>query len=253
MNSPIPKYKKQHVLTQSEVMNLIRKAQGGCEKSREAVIQHNIRLVLNLMKRFKRDTNTQEDLFQVGVIGLIKAVDRFDVSRGVQFSTYAVPMILGETKKYLRDTKPVKVSRIIQTNYYQILSFVEKYEQVNHHKPRVSTIAKALDLEPEDVAVALGSAEEIISIAAPSNGGNDNKETTIENQLKDHTVCEEKWVNAFSLKHEIEHLNKNEKAIIKMRYYLDQTQKETGDKLGISQAHVSRIEKAALGKLKRII
>ena len=239
-------------LTEDELAKLMESMREGCQNSREKIINHNLNLVLKIIKRFKNQKYSQDDLFQVGSIGLIKAVEKFDESLGFKFSTYAVPLIVGEIKRYVRDNKAMKVSRSIQMNYFKITTFTEKFQQKFERSPRISDISIALDLDTEDIVLALGAAE-VVSLSRPTGHDDGEKELTLEDKIKDNTNMIEEWIEGETLKDKISYLSEKEKTIITLRYYKEKTQVEIGKELGISQAHVSRIEKNAMLKLRKIM
>ena len=238
-------------IKQEEIRTLISLSQNGCERSKETLVQDNMNLVRSLVKRFRRHPD-YEDLMQVGCIGLVKSIDKFDLNMNVYFSTYAVPVILGEVKKYLRDNKSVKVSRQIQENLYKIKKFLEEYQKESMNEARVSDIVKGTGLDEEDVILALGSEKEVISLDKPF-GEEGEKAVTLLDSIQDEfdyygDTVEKQWIE-YSMKR----LNKQERNIIISRYMHERTQSELAKELGISQAHVSRIEKKALQKIKEIV
>lgn len=233
------------VLPSDEVMELIKKAQEEDLQARDMVVEGNLKLVLSVIKKFNNRGENLDDLFQVGAMGLIKAVDNFDFSHGVKFSTYAVPMIIGEIRRYLRDNSKIRVSRSLKDIAYKALQFKEKYLMEHAEEPSVEVIAKALNLETIDVIMALEAIQEPVSIYTPifSNGGD---EIYLVDQIPDYSSSEEKRLNQMIIEEGISRLNDRLKNIIYNRYYENKTQMEIAEELGISQAQVSRLEKNAL-------
>ncbi|MDY4052368.1 MAG: RNA polymerase sporulation sigma factor SigG [Bacilli bacterium] len=233
------------VLPSDEVMELIKKAQEGDLQARDMVVEGNLKLVLSVIKKFNNRGENLDDLFQVGAMGLIKAVDNFDFSHGVKFSTYAVPMIIGEIRRYLRDNSKIRVSRSLKDIAYKALQFKEKYLMEHAEEPSVEVIAKVLNLETIDVIMALEAIQEPVSIYTPifSNGGD---EIYLVDQIPDYSSSEEKRLNQMIIEEGISRLNDRLKNIIYNRYYENKTQMEIAEELGISQAQVSRLEKNAL-------
>lgn len=252
-NNHVPIKIKQKVIKYEEANELIKKAQEGCKESKEKLIEGNIKLVLNIVQKFKNRKESAEDLFQVGSIGLIKAIDNFDLTRGLRFSTYAVPMIFGEIKRYLRDNNTMKVSRSIKENIRSINRFREEYVSKNQQEPKISEISKSLNIDEEDIVLALGSINDIMSLHTPIGESGEDKTQTLEEKIADEVNHIDKWVEKQYLIKCVDNLDMKEKQIIKMRYYLNKTQNQIGKELGISQAHVSRIEKSALVKLRKTV
>lgn len=235
-----------------EMEALVRKAQEGCEESKEKMVQNNIKLVLNLIHRFKNHEKQKEDLFQVGSIGLIKAIERFDTKKGVQFSTYAVPMILGEIKRYLRDNNSMKVSRSLKESGRKLLQFKEEFTKEHFREPEIIEIAEGMSKKKEEIVWIMEANQELLSLYKPINDDGE-EEITIEDRLKEKTDWEENLIKSETIKEAFTHLNKNEKLVVNLRFFEDKTQSEIGKFLGVSQAHVSRIEKTALKKLRNVI
>ena len=233
------------VLPSDEVMELIKKAQEGDLQARDMVVEGNLKLVLSVIKKFNNRGENLDDLFQVGAMGLIKAVDNFDFSHGVKFSTYAVPMIIGEIRRYLRDNSKIRVSRSLKDIAYKALQFKERYLMEHAEEPSVEVIAKELNLETIDVIMALEAIQEPVSIYTPifSNGGD---EIYLVDQIPDYSSSEEKRLNQMIIEEGISRLNDRLRNIIYNRYYENKTQMEIAEELGISQAQVSRLEKNAL-------
>lgn len=247
----IPINIQDHKLTKNEANILIKASQKGCMVSRNKLIESNLKLVLNLVHRYKKSGETIEDLFQIGTIGLIKAIDNFDVSKNLRFSTYAVPMILGEIRRHLRDHKEsIRISRSIKDNAKKIWSFKETFLETNHREPTVKDYKNHLELSDREIREALESSEDALSLSTPLNANDGSKSITLEERIKDEKDQYEHFIIKDSLKKGLKSLNKNEKDIINFRYFLDKTQMEIGSELNLSQAQISRIEKKALSKLK---
>ncbi|MCM1513946.1 MAG: SigB/SigF/SigG family RNA polymerase sigma factor [Anaeroplasma bactoclasticum] len=233
------------VLPQEEMMELIQKSQSGDMEARDILVEGNLKLVLSVVKKFNNRGEDLDDLFQVGAMGLIKAIDNFDFSHGVKFSTYAVPMIIGEIRRYLRDNSVVRISRSIKDTAYKALQFKEKYFQNYGMEPSIETIAQGIEMDMIDVIIALEAIQEPVSIYSPiySNGGD---EIYLIDQIADTYETEEQKLNQMIINEGIAKLNERLKGIIYSRYYDNKTQMEIAEELGISQAQVSRLEKSAL-------
>ena len=230
-----------------ELMNKIKK---GDKIAREKFIKGNLRLVLSIIQRFNGRGETADDLFQIGCIGLIKAIDNFDINQNVQFSTYAVPMILGELKRYLRDNNSIRVSRSIRDTAYKVIQYKENYIKTNNKEPSIKEIAKALEIKKEEVAFSLDAIQNPISLQEPIyNDGSEN--LYIMDQIKDEKNSDELWAENLTLNEAIKKLNKKEKTIIAKRYFDGRTQNEVAEEIGISQAQVSRLEKTAINRIKK--
>ena len=237
------------VLKHKEMMKLIPIIKKGDKKAREHFIKGNLRLVLSVIKRFGNRGENPDDLFQVGCVGLIKALDNFDMSHGVRFSTYAVPMIIGEIRRYLRDNNSIRVSRSLRDIAYKALQIRERLSNANDHEPTVEEIAKEMEVPKENVVFALDAIQTPVSLFDPIyNDGGDA--IYILDQIKDESDTDEKWLKEIALKEAMEHLGNREKAILFMRFYKGKTQMEVAQEIGISQAQVSRLEKAALKRMK---
>ncbi|NBK97321.1 MAG: SigB/SigF/SigG family RNA polymerase sigma factor [Erysipelotrichia bacterium] len=218
--------------------------------AKEKLINGNLKLVLSLVQRFSNRTDNMDDLFQVGCIGLIKAIDHFDLSHEVRFSTYAVPMIMGEMKRYLRDYQSIKVARHLKDVSYKEYQLKEEYMHTHEKEPDVAYLAKVLEVSEKDVVDALGSMNAVISIFEPIYNS-DGDEMFLLDQIKDDKDEATNIHNLLTLHKSMEHLDKKELNIIQKRYYDDMTQNEIANELGISQAQVSRLEKNALMHLKK--
>lgn len=237
-------------IKQSRIMELLRQAQEGNEYCREELIISNMRLVLSIVQRFSSKKDSMDDLFQVGCVGLIKAIDNFDTTLNVKFSTYAVPMIIGEIKRFLRDASTIKVSRNLRDTAFKALKAREKlqYEMV----PTLDDIAKEIDIPLRDVVCALDAVSEPISLFE-NVYQDDGESLMIMETLSDNKTLDENMIEDMSLKDAINLLSDREKNILFLRYYLGKTQIEISEDIGISQAQVSRIEKNALSAIKKLM
>lgn len=242
---------KLKVLTEKEKTELLRRMRNGDQSARDELIRGNLRLVLSVIQRFTNRGENLDDLFQVGCIGLIKAIDHFDVDQGVRFSTYGVPMIIGEIRRYLRDNNSIRVSRSLRDTAYRAMQVKEKMTAKNSREPTVEEIAKALDLPREEVVVALESIVEPVSLYEPVFS-DDGDTIYVMDQVGDNND-DNNWLDEIALKEAIRNLNGREKNILSMRYFQGKTQMEVASEIGISQAQVSRLEKAALDKIKKEI
>ena len=227
------------------------KMKNGDESAREELINGNLRLVLSIVQRFSTRGENPDDLFQVGVVGLIKAIDNFNVDLDVQMSTYCVPMIIGEIRRYLRDNNIVRVSRSIRDLAYKVLQAKEKILKETNKEPTIEEIAKELGVDKEEVAMSLDAIQDPISLQEPVY--NDNSDTIfIMDQVKDKKNTDENWAETITIYEAIKHLSDKEKTIIDKRFFKGRTQMEVAEEIGISQAQVSRIEKSAIMHIKRL-
>ena len=240
------------VLSKQEKVELFEKIKQGDKEAREKYIQGNLKLVLSVIKKFSNRKENPDDLFQIGCIGLIKAIDNFDTELGVQFSTYAVPMIAGELRRYLRDNNPIRVSRSIRDTAYKALSTKERLSTTNFKEPTIGDIAKELDLPKEEIVMALDAIQDPISLFEPiyHDGGD---AIYVVDQVKDEKNNDEAWIENIALKEAMKKLNKREKQILNMRFFKGKTQMEVAEEISISQAQVSRLEKAALNHMRKYI
>ncbi|MDR0821039.1 MAG: RNA polymerase sporulation sigma factor SigG [Oscillospiraceae bacterium] len=238
-------------LRESEKIELLGRAKTGDTSAREELITCNLRLVLSVIQRFAGRGENPDDLFQVGCIGLMKAIDNFDTSVGVRFSTYAVPMILGEVKRYLRDNNQVRVSRSMRDLAYRAMQAKEKLTNENQREPSADEIAKEIGAKRCDVVIALEAVSDPISLYEPvfSETGDT---VYVMDQIGDKSD-DESWLDEIALKDAIGNLGKREKNILNLRFFQGKTQVEVAGRIGISQAQVSRLEKGALNKIKRKI
>jgi RNA polymerase sporulation-specific sigma factor len=228
-----------------EMMELIKKSQEGDFQARDDLVYGNLKLVLSVIKKFNNRGENLDDLFQVGCLGLLKAIDNFDFSHGVKFSTYAVPMIIGEIRRYLRDNSKIRISRSLKDLAYKALQFKERYTNEHSAEPPIELIAEHLGVEVIDIVIALEAIQEPISIYTPiyNNGGD---EIYLIDQIADNTNNEDKKILSIMIEDGFKKLNKRLRSIIYDRYYLGKTQMEIAEEIGISQAQVSRLEKSAL-------
>ena len=240
------------VLTNEEMQKLFVKIKAGDMEAREEFIQGNLRLVLSIIQRFNRRGENVDDLFQVGCIGLIKAIDNFDLSQNVRFSTYAVPMIIGEIRRYLRDNNSVRVSRSLRDIAYKALQARDQLVSKNLKEPTITEIAKELNMPKEEVVFALDAIQEPISLFEPIYHDSGDA-IFVMDQVKDEKSEDEVWLQEIALREAIGKLNKREKLILNLRFYEGKTQMEVAEEIGISQAQVSRLEKNALKQMRKLI
>ncbi len=224
----------------------------GDRHARELYIKGNLRLVLSIVQRFTGSNENIDDLFQIGCIGLIKAIDNFDTSQNVKFSTYAVPMIIGEIRRYLRDNNTIRVSRSIRDTAYKAIYTKEAMMKTQEKEPTIEELAKKLDVPPEDIVFALDAIQNPVSLYEPvfSEGGDT---LYIMDQISDKKNKEETWVENISLKEAMKKLSEREQGIIRLRYFEGKTQMEVAEEIHISQAQVSRLEKNALKNMRRYL
>ncbi len=240
------------VLTDSEKKALLERSRGGDAQARRELINGNLRLVLSVVQRFTGRRENPDDLFQVGCIGLVKAVDNFNTELDVKFSTYAVPMIIGEIRRYLRDNNSVRISRSVRDLAYRALSAKEELLRQKECEPTVDDIAKYLGESKDAVVRAMEAIIEPISLYEPVyNDGGDS--VYVMDQISDTNSSDEIWLESIALKEAMKVLTEREKTIINLRYYKNKTQMEIAEEIGISQAQVSRLEKGALEHMRRQI
>ena len=238
------------LLSKKEKEELFLRIKAGDEEARNIFINGNLRLVLSVIQRFYGRGETADDLFQVGCVGLIKAIDNFDLNQNVQFSTYAVPMIIGEVKRYLRDNNSIRVSRSIRDLAYKAIQFKEKYTKEHGKDPSIDEIAKELGVEREEIATSFDAIQDPISLQEPIyNDGAEN--IYIIDQIKDSKNTDELWAENMTIKGALERLNDKEKMIVTKRFFHGRTQMEVAEEIGISQAQVSRLEKSAIYHIRR--
>ncbi|KKB39264.1 RNA polymerase sporulation sigma factor SigG [Bacillus thermotolerans] len=240
------------VLKNEEMRDLFERLQKGELSAREKLVNGNLRLVLSVIQRFNNRGEYVDDLFQVGCIGLMKSVDNFDLSHNVRFSTYAVPMIIGEIRRYLRDNNPIRVSRSLRDIAYKALQVRERLIAETSKEPTAEEISKELDVPKEEVVFALDAIQDPVSLFEPIyNDGGDP--IFVMDQLSDDSHKDTDWIEEISLKEGLKRLNDREKMIIKKRFFQGKTQMEVADEIGISQAQVSRLEKAAIKQMNKNI
>lgn len=239
------------VLTNTEKNELLIKIKDGNDSAREKFINGNLRLVLSVIQRFNGRGENIDDLFQVGCVGLIKAIDNFDITLNVQFSTYAVPMIIGEIRRHLRDNNPIRVSRSMRDLAYKALQAKEKLLKETQKEPTIEQIAKELGVDKEEIVISLDSIQDPVSLQEPVY--NDGAESIyLMDQVKDSKNTDELWTENLSLAEAMKKLNSREKAIISRRFFDGRTQMEVAEEIGISQAQVSRLEKSAIDRIKKL-
>ena len=238
------------VLTESEKMQLLRRMHEGDASAREDLVNGNLRLVLSVIQRFTQRGENLDDLFQVGCIGLIKAIDNFNTDLDVRFSTYGVPMIVGEIRRYLRDNSTMRVSRAMRDTAYKVLQAKEAYMAEHQREPTVDEIARMLELKREDVVFALDAIVDPVSLYEPVYS--DSGDTIcVMDQVRDSKNTDENWLEQIALREAIAKLSDREKRILSLRFFQGKTQMEVSTEVGISQAQVSRLEKNALRQIKK--
>lgn len=240
------------VLKEKEMKELLQKMRNGDTQSREKFIRGNLRLVLSVIQRFNNRGENVDDLFQVGCIGLIKAIDNFDLSQNVKFSTYAVPMIIGEIRRYLRDNNSIRVSRSLRDVAYRALQIRDRLVNENNKEPTITQIAKELKVPREEVVFALDAIQDPVSLFEPiyHDGGD---AIFVMDQISDNKNLDESWIENISIKEAMKKLNAREKLILTLRFFDGRTQMEVADEIGISQAQVSRLEKTALRHMRKYV
>ena len=240
------------ILKEEEKDALFARIKQGDTAARETYIKGNLRLVLSVIKRFSGNHENVDDLFQIGCIGLIKAIDNFDTTLNVRFSTYAVPMIIGEIRRYLRDNNAIRVSRSLRDTAYRAICARELYLKQNQKEPSIEEIAAEIGIGKEDIVYALDAIQSPMSLYEPvyTEGGDT---LYIMDQLSDKKNKEENWVQNLALQDAVARLNERERQIIRMRFYEGQTQMEVAREIGISQAQVSRLEKSALRSMRNYL
>ena len=238
------------VLTESEKMRLLKEMHEGSTTAREELVNGNLRLVLSVIQRFTQRGENLDDLFQVGCIGLIKSIDNFDTSQNVRFSTYAVPMIIGEIRRYLRDNNAIRVSRSMRDTAYKALKARDRLQAALNREPTIAEIAQEMQLSHEDVIFALEAIQDPVSLFEPVyNDGGDA--LYIMDQVRDEQAKDDNWVEDIAIRDAMKRLNDREKRIMQLRFFEGRTQMEVAGEIGISQAQVSRLEKQALLHMRR--
>ena len=239
------------LLSKKEKEELFLKIKEGDNDARNKFINGNLRLVLSVIQRFNGRGENPDDLFQVGCVGLIKAIDNFDLNQNVQFSTYAVPMIIGEVKRYLRDNNSIRVSRSVRDLAYKVIQYKEKYLKENGKEPQIEEIAKELEVSKEEIGFSLDAIQDPVSLQEPVY--NDGTESIyVMDQVKDKKNTDESWAEKMTIESALEKLNDKEKMIVMKRFFDGRTQMEVAEEIGISQAQVSRLEKSAIQHIKRL-
>ena len=239
------------ILENEEKEELLKKIKQGDIEARTKFINGNLRLVLSVVRKFFSRGENADDLFQIGCVGLIKAIDNFDIEQNVQFSTYAVPMIMGEVRRYIRDNNSIRVSRSIKELAYKIMAEKENFLKKNDREPTLEELEKVLNVSKEDIIMSIDSIQVPISLQEPVNGSNvDN--LSIEDQISDRKNSDNYWAETITIIEAMKKLNEKEKMIIGKRFFEGRTQLEIADEIGISQAQVSRLEKNAINHIKRL-
>lgn len=239
------------VLSNEEKDELLLAIKNGDQLAREKFINGNLRLVLSVIRRFYARGENADDLFQVGCIGLIKAMDNFDLEQNCQFSTYAVPMIIGEVKRYLRDNNTIRVSRSVRDLAYRVLAEKDRFLKENDREATIGELSKLLDMPREDIIMSLDAIQMPISLQEPS-GKSDSDNIYIQDQISDKKNTDEYWAETITIVEAMKKLNDKEKMILSKRFFEGRTQIEVAAEIGISQAQVSRLEKNAIEHIKRI-
>ncbi len=234
------------------MQEMLRAIKAGDEQVREKFITGNLRLVLSVIQRFNNRGENPDDLFQVGCIGLIKALDNFDLSHGVKFSTYAVPMIIGEVRRYLRDNNSIRVSRSLRDIAYKALQAKERLSNELSREPSITEIAEDIEVEREDVVLALDSIQEPVSLFEPVFH-DDGDAIFVMDQVQDTKNTDERWIENISLSEAMNKLSQRERHILQMRFFEGKTQMEVAEEISISQAQVSRLEKNALKYMRKYV
>lgn len=237
-------------LSAAQTDALLRRAKQGDAQAREALVEGNLRLVLSVIQRFSGRGENADDLFQVGCVGLLKAIDNFDISQNVRFSTYGVPMIIGEIRRYLRDNSAIRVSRSMRDTAYRVLQAREKLQREQQREPTVEQIARELDIPREEVVFAMDAVCDPVSLFEPvySDGGD---AVCVMDQVRDDRNTDEDWLEQIALKDAMGQLTARERMILALRFCDGKTQMEVSSEIGISQAQVSRLEKNAIKSIKK--
>jgi len=240
------------VLKNNQMVALFQQYQAGDEQARDQLIHCNLRLVLSVLQRFSNRNENADDLFQVGCIGLMKAIDNFDLSQNVRFSTYAVPMIIGEIRRYIRDNNPIRVSRSLRDIAYKALQVREQLTGSQGQEPTIEQIAKEMGIAPEEINAALDAIQDPLSLYDPIyNDGGDP--IYIMDQICDTKNTDFQWLENIAIKQALDKLTPREQMIINMRFFQGKTQMEVADEIAISQAQVSRLEKGALQTMRKYV
>lgn len=239
------------ILTNEEKNELLQKIKQGDMLAREKFIYGNLRLVLSVMKRFYGKGENPDDLFQVGCIGLMKSIDNFDMNQNVQFSTYAVPMIVGEIRRYLRDNNPIRVSRSVRDLAYKAISIKDRVWKDTQKEASIEEIAKELNVDKEEIIMSLDAIQSPVSLQEPVYGEG-SESLYLQDQVKDKANTDDMWAENLTIAEAMKKLNNKEKMIVNKRFFEGRTQVEVANEIGISQAQVSRLEKTAINHIKRI-
>ena len=239
------------VLSNEEKEELLKKIKNGDQEAREVFVKGNLKLVLSVIKNFYGRGENLDDLFQIGCVGLIKAMDNFDVNMNVKFSTYAVPMIIGEIRRYLRDNNIIRVSRSVIDLGYKVLAIIERAKKENKREPTIEEIAKELNVTKEDIAFCLDAIQDPISLQEPAYG-DETDNIYVMDQIKDKKNSDENWAENLTISETLNKLKAKEREIINKRFFEGRTQIEVAEEIGISQAQVSRLEKNAISHIRRI-
>ena len=241
---------KLKVLKNEETMALLRRTKEGDQAARQELIEGNLRLVLSVIQRFSSRGENADDLFQVGCVGLIKAIDNFDINQPVRFSTYGVPMIIGEIRRYLRDNSAIRVSRSMRDTAYRVLQVRDRYLAEHQKEPTVEQIAQELEIPREEVVFAMDAIVDPVSLYEPvySDGGD---AICVMDQVRDTKNTDEDWTDRIALKEAMKRLDPRERRILSLRFYEGKTQMEVSAEVGISQAQVSRLEKGAINTIRK--
>lgn len=242
---------KLKVLSSEETNELLKRYRGGDLSAREELISGNLRLVLSVIQRFSNRGESVDDLFQVGCIGLIKAIDNFDITLGLRLSTYAVPMVIGEIRRYLRDNSALRISRSMRDTAYRALQIKERLTNENQREPSVSEIAKEMDMKVSDVVFALDGIMDPVSLYEPVYSDSGGDTICVMDQIGDTRNTDDNWLEKIALKEAISRLNDRERHILSLRFFDGKTQTEVANEIGISQAQVSRLEKGAIDRIKQ--
>ena len=239
---------KLQTLSNAEMMQLIERSQQGDMEARSRLVEGNLKLVLSVVQRFLSRGENPDDLFQVGCIGLLKAIANFDTTKNVRFSTYGVPMIAGELRRYLRDYSPIRVSRSLRDTAYRVLQCKQQLTEQSGREPTIDEIARALELAPEQITAATAP----VSLYEPvySEGGD---ALTVMDQVRDRKNTDEQWIESITLRDAVAGLSEREKRILALRFEGGRTQMEVAGQIGISQAQVSRLEKSAIRSIRKAI
>ena len=241
---------KLKVLQNEETMELLRRTKEGDKKAREELISGNLRLVLSVIQKFSSRGENADDLFQVGCVGLIKAIDNFDITQPVRFSTYGVPMIVGEIRRYLRDNSAIRVSRSMRDTAYKVMQARERLMAQSQREPTVEQLAAELGIPREDVVFAMDAVVDPVSLFEPVySDGTDT--VCVMDQVRDNKNTDEMWLERIALKEAVARLGERERKILSMRFFQGKTQMEVSNEIGISQAQVSRLEKNALNQIRK--